>query len=316
MTGHWRPAHPGDAPDPWVLAVDERYYGFTTQVADRAKPGWINVPVLTSDDGGSSWNLLGDALPELPSWAVSGNTWAPAVHAIETSFVLYYTVTRRRGGLQSISVATASTPEGPYVDTSRQPLVCQRWRGGSIDPSPFVSPTGDRYLYWKSDDNRRGWPTSLWVQPLTADGRSFAPASSPVRLLRATAPWEHGVIEGPVMTAVTNGDGHDYFLFYGASQWDRETSAIGYATCAGPTGPCTKVTVDAPWLATSSSEVGPVGPAGPAFTVSAGAPYASTQPFFCHGWYGGAPGYANGSVRALWRATVDFRSGRPELVRE
>jgi hypothetical protein len=191
--------------------------------------------------------------------------------------------------------------------------VCQTSRGGSIDPSPFRSPSGSLYLQWKSDDNRYGNPTSLWAQPLNSSGLSFVKRSSPIRLLSATAAWEGGIVEGPTMTGVLLNGSYRYFLFYGASQWDTASAGIGYATCGGPTGPCTKVTTSSAWLGTGAPGVGAIGPSGPAFFVATGtSPFASLQRIAYHGWFGGtAPGYANGSVRALWKDSVDFASGVP-----
>jgi beta-xylosidase len=313
------PAYGGDFPDPSVVVVNGTYYAFSTQVWDSQRSRWTNVQELQSSDA-VTWSPAAvttgygtDALPQLPRWAKTGNTWAPAVIQIGSGFVMYYTVTNASNGLQCISRATSSTPQGPYADGSSGPLVCQTGRGGSIDPSPFRSPAGSLYLHWKSDDNRYGNPTALWAQPLNTAGTSFQNRSSPTRLLSATAAWENGIIEGPTMTGVwLNGSNH-YFLFYGAGSWDTASAGIGYATCAGPTGPCTKVTSATAWLATGSPGVGAIGPSGPDFFVPSGASsFASSQTIAYHGWFGGtAPGYPNGSVRALWKDYVDFASGAP-----
>ena len=136
------------------------------------------------------------------------------------------------------------------------------------------------------------------------------------KLLSATENWENGVIEGPTVTAVARPDGSfAYFIFYGASYWDDASAGIGYATCTGPTGPCTKVTTDAnggAWMKTTSP--GPVGPSGPTFFVAPGvSTFATTQQLAYHGWYG-AIGYPSGGVRALWRDAVDFSTGIPVVV--
>jgi beta-xylosidase len=51
----------------------------------------------------------------------------------------------------SISVATSASPDGPFVDRSTGPLVCQTHLGGSIDPAPFVDEGCSRWLVWKSN---------------------------------------------------------------------------------------------------------------------------------------------------------------------
>src|SRR5436305_83944 len=140
-------AYGGDFPDPFVFVNGGRYYAYSTQVFTSGR--WTNVPVMTSTNL-TSWSAITDALPTLPGWARSGNTWAPAVVARSGRYLLYYTTTEGSSGRQCISVATATTPTGPYHDSSTGPLVCQRTLGGSIDPYPFVDANGSLYLLWKS----------------------------------------------------------------------------------------------------------------------------------------------------------------------
>ncbi len=77
-----------------------------------------------------------------------------------------------RDGAQCISIATAASPAQQFVDHSSAPLICQVPGGGSIDPSPFVSPNGERFLMGKS--NVDGAATLL-ARKMAADGLSFAP---------------------------------------------------------------------------------------------------------------------------------------------
>ena len=325
-------AYPGDFPDPFVLNAGEAYFAFSTQVAGDSG-GWINVPVLRSSNGLSGWAPPPsgpDALPDLPAWARSGNTWGPSVVRTGAArFVLYYTVTNDESGLQCISRATSSVPQGPYTDQSSGPLVCQSSLGGSIDPNPFRAPDGTLYLLWKSDNNRLGNPTTLWARRLTPDGRSFG-SSRAHALLSADSGWENGIIEGPAMTAVAatgaspeygSAPGHRYYLLYGAGDWASSSAGIGYAICSGPLGSCTKMTTTAPWLATGSGATGAIGPASPSFYVlGSSSPYSATQKLAYHGWFcrpgttcSPPTGYAGGAVRAMWINTVGF-STSPLLV--
>ena len=58
------------------------------------------------------------------------------------------------------------------------PLVCQPDLGGSIDPQPFVDPSGTPYLYWKSNGGPvLPLPAVIWAALLSPDGSSLA--SSP-----------------------------------------------------------------------------------------------------------------------------------------
>jgi beta-xylosidase len=290
-------AYGGDFPDPSVLRVGGVYYAYSTNVAG------VNVPVMSSTDL-VSWTPTSEALPPLPGWASPGRTWAPAVLARGGVYVLYYTVTQTSSGRQCISVATAASPAGPFRDTSSGPLVCQLDRGGSIDPYVFTDSNGSSYLLWKSDDNALGRPTSLWGRALAAGGVGFGSFSSPVRLLTQTAAWQAPAIEGPAMVR----SGSTYYLFYGANNWDSASSAIGYATCSRPLGPCLDRSTTGPWFATDPSGTGPVGPQGPTvFTDTAGRLRLGFAA------WNGPVGYASGGVRALWTARLSFVYGKPTL---
>ena len=52
----------------------------------------------------------------------------------------YSARSRAPGGarLQCLGVAVAPSPDGPFVDNATSPAGCDAWRGGSIDPDPFV----------------------------------------------------------------------------------------------------------------------------------------------------------------------------------
>ncbi|MGH9009665.1 MAG: glycoside hydrolase family 43 protein [Acidimicrobiia bacterium] len=295
-TGARKPAYDRDFPDPHLLLVGRTYYAYSTQV------GETNVPVMKSSDL-TRWSRRSDALPRLPDWASPGSTWAPTVLAQGSAYVLYYTVRQTSSGRQCVSAATGAEPDGPFRDTSRGPLVCQRSRGGSIDPSVFTDASGTTYLLWKSDDNAEGRKTSLWARPLTADGVGFVRSSVPVRLLTQTARWQAPAIEGPSM--VRSDD--TYYLFYGAGGWDSSTSAIGYATCRSPLGPCTDRTTSRPWLDSDPDGDAPVGPQGPSLFVDRD---GRTRLGFAA--WNGRVGYPKG-VRSLWTAPLSFDDGVPRL---
>jgi len=112
----WSPALPNDFPDPSVLYWNGTYYGFATQSFSTGPV--TNIQVATSSDG-VHWTPSGiDALPVLPPWAETGDTWAPSVayDAVDGEFVMYYTATEASTGAQCIGVATApgNDPTGPY----------------------------------------------------------------------------------------------------------------------------------------------------------------------------------------------------------
>jgi hypothetical protein len=219
--------HPFDFPDPHILREGDAYYAFGTN-----GPAGV-VQVVASTDL-TAWDVQGSALAAVPGWAHEGFTWAPAAIRTWTGFSLFYTVRDEASGRQCISRATAAAPGGPYVDRSTGPLVCQLDEGGSIDPSPFVAEDGTLHLTWKSEGEVAGGSARIWSAPLTPDGGALAWFPTP--LLTVDEAWEGRTIEGPSMARTASG----WILIYSGNRWDSGSYATGYATCAGPTGPCTK----------------------------------------------------------------------------
>jgi beta-xylosidase len=290
------PVYAGDFPDASVLLAGGVYWAYATGSAGR------NLQAMSSPDL-QSWTGPVDPLPQLPTWAIAGYTWAPGVIQIGGRYIMYYTVRDAELGKQCISVATSATPAGPFVDTSAGPLICQTADGGSIDANPYLDPvSGNRYLIWKSDDNSIGQRTHLWAQQLAPTGLSFAPGSTPSLLLTESATWQYPTVEGPTMIR----HGGRYYLFYGANNYDTASSAIGYATSSSLLGAYTNRSRAGPWLGTSGNAQGPQGPM--IFTDASGA----TRMAFA-AWYG-LVGYENGGVRSLWTGVLGFtRTGTPTL---
>jgi beta-xylosidase len=282
---------PGDFADPFVLHAGGSYYAFATGTRGQ------HLQVARSRVL-AAWTPLRDPLPLLPAWAKDdgGLTWAPSVLARRDGYVLYYTTRDARSGFQCISRATAREPGGPYVDRSSQPLVCQRELCGSIDASPFVDRDGAAYLLWKSDENALACRKAprIWSQRLTDDGRALV--GRPRTLLERDRSWEGDIVEGPSMVL------HDgrYYLFYSANWYASSEYAIGYATCEGPTGGCTKVTTGAPFLASSGGVLGPGGQ-----ELFTGADGGLLMAY--HAWTAPRTTYQQGGARSLRLARIDFR---------
>ncbi len=284
------PVYDANFPDPGVIRAGSTWYAYGTN-------GPIgNVPYLTSPDL-VTWTEGGDALPGLGPWAEPGNTWAPEVVALPGGgYALYYTARSTEAGLQCVGVAVSDRPEGPFVDRSDRPLICEADEGGSIDASPFLDEDGTLYLYWKNDGNHIGEPTHLYGRRLTPDGLKLT--GERVRLLTNTAPWHKHVIEAPQMV---RHDGRLY-LFYSAGAFDSDEYAAGYATCEGPLGPCADA-AENPILRSTARAAGP----GHSFLVTT--PGGETWLLY-HAW----PPDAVGSVepgRLLWMDRVDWVDGKP-----
>ncbi|MGD0880272.1 MAG: glycoside hydrolase family 43 protein [Acidimicrobiales bacterium] len=288
--------YPFDFPDPDVLEVGSTYYAYATNSVAG------NIQIIESQDL-THWDVVGDALPNLPAWAVPDATWAPAVVEVGGTFNLYYAaaVAGPQGGEECISVATATQPQGPFVDDSKAPLECQASLGGSLDPSPFQDADGNLYLQWKSE-GANGQPATIWSEQLDATGTGFVQGSgstptTPTALIGADQSWEAGVVEAPDL--VENA-GH-YFLFYSGNYWSSSDYGVGVATCTGPLGPCTKP-LSQPIL---SSGPGMDGPGSESvFTDATGTTWIAFD-----GYIPGAVGYPNS--RDLFLRKLDLSGTVP-----
>lgn len=224
-------------PDPHIVEHQGEFVAYATNAG-------INLPMLTSRDL-IHWSWVNgadgkrrDGMPELAPWVKEGFTWAPEVMNVGGKWLLYYTANHRKRNVQCLGVAAADNPRGPFRDSSAEPLVCQFDLGGTIDANPFRDKDGKLYLYYKSDGNRVGKKTMIWGQRLSDDGLSVAGA--PAALVEDDRKWEWKLVEAPTM--VRSPAGHQLFFsaaFYGWDPKERLSRyATGYATCAGPLGPC------------------------------------------------------------------------------
>jgi len=287
-------------PDPSVLRVGRVYYAYATAT------GGAYLPVMTStdlrvwttrraagaaEDGGEPG--ANDALPSPARWALDRTPgtrlgveiWAPGVAHLAGRYVAYYAVRVRATPRRfCISYAISPSPDGPFIDTTSGPLVCDQDTAGSIDPAPFVDPrTGRPWLLWKSEGVPFHRATRIWARPLNASGTGFAPHTRPQELLKTSLQWEGAVIESPSMVR----HGGAYWLLYSANHWDSSRYAIGVARCSGPAGPCVKAPT--PLLASRGTRLGPGGPS--AFTGPGGRLYmayaAWTSPYTSYPAYPG-----------------------------
>lgn len=197
--------------------------------------------------------------------------WAPGVIQIGSTWYAYYAV--RTGpdpqtpgggfGRFCISVATSTSPLGPFRDYSTGPVQCQSVAtdpAGSIDPYPYRDPSGRLFLLWKASGKIGASESSLQAVELGTNGRP-KPGAPVVKLLSTsrTYGWEGSTIENPAMI---NYRGTTY-LFYSAN-WFGTTDtaghspyATGYAICpSGPLKPCTRPTPKTPLLSSTATEYG------------------------------------------------------------
>jgi hypothetical protein len=271
-------AYSDNFPDPSVVRDGSTFYAFGTST------GGSYLPVMTSTDlatwtarpsypqpacvGGAVDPFFNDAFPCPASWGqdrpvggrLTKEVWAPGAAKVGNTWLVFYSMRISTSPDRfCLGLATSGGPLGPYTDSSAAPFHCDSDPVGSIDPQPFVDDNGTPYLIWKSE----GFPcpvcepTKLWSQQLSPDGMSFAPGSTQTELLSTNHPdattWEGTVIETPAMVRY---QGH-VLLFYSGNIWHSTAYGIGWADCASPTGPCTKMTSTTPLRTSNASENGP-----------------------------------------------------------
>ncbi|MGI8703083.1 MAG: glycoside hydrolase family 43 protein [Candidatus Limnocylindrales bacterium] len=305
-------------PDPDVLQVEGTFYAYATTNAGPGVPNSRNFQAARSTDL-IEWEVLEDAMPELPSWSgltplfgidPHEATWAPDVSLIGDRFVMHYTAPaldmERPDGrpAQCIGVAEADSPEGPFVDTREEPLVCQADLGGSIDGAYFRDEDGTQYLVWKNDGNCCARPTNFFLQELSEDGMELEGEVTQLEGLEDDNAWEAGVIEAPTIVV------HDetYYMFYSGNGFATHAYAVGYATAEEVIGPYTDAEEN-PILATDLETARDLGLAGPGHqTVFED--HDGDLWMAYHAWPSVAIGTADPG-RQLWLDELVFEDGKP-----
>lgn len=267
-TPGWEPFTPaqpyrGDFPDPSVIRIGSRF------IAHATNTHGLTLPTLISTDLRVWWarpataaNPTGDGLLRTASWSDgstkpggrwSAEVWAPTVTRLgKDRYVLAYSTRvqstwKRR---MCVSVATARTPWGPFVDRSRKPLVCPR--NGAIDPQVFKPRRGKPMLIWKVDHR----PARIYTRMMKRNGTAFARKSKAHLMVRVAQRWEGGVVENPGMIRYRG----RYYLFYSGNHYATGRYAVGYVVCRTIFGRCHRPR-KGPLLASHGKLAGPGGAA-------------------------------------------------------
>jgi beta-xylosidase len=291
-----------DAPDPFIVRHGSTYYAFTTGTT------WGNhIGILQANDAdgpfqtitGQSWGS--SAFPSVhwsnapAAWQVPGTQLAPAVLERDGTWILYYSAQRRTTGEWCLAMATASQPQGPYVDrTGNTPWYCLDAYGGAVDPNPYVGSGENVWLHFKSNTGSRAMSARLWAMQLNPAGT--APTAAPRTILTqnsAQYPWEK-TIENPQMVVR---DGRRY-LFYSGNLWNSSGYAMNYAVCDRVDGGCRRAR-STPFLKSYGAVKGPGG--GAAFSDSSGSWWLTF-----HAWGPGCYSYSCGGKRKLYVKPLTF----------
>lgn len=291
------PVIPVDFPDPHVVAFDGVYYAYAT----RAPVGGIHYQVATSANL-VDWEVLGDAMPQLPSWADPAQTWAPSVWETSAGYVMYFSAVRKDNGEACIAMSVASAPEGPFVAVTDTPTICTP-ETYTIDGSPLEE-GGRRYLTFTTLED----PGSrMWLQELTADGLALVGDRLPLGAA-ADQPWEGDTVENPFI--LRRGD--TYYLFYSGNSYRRPEYAVGYATASTLHGPY----VDAPKnpILRGDTSVPRLGrPAGTGGQSIFEDPDGDLWVAY-HAWDAQRVGYEVGGERTMWIDEIMFEDGVPVVM--
>lgn len=204
--------------DPYVLYYGGKYYAYGTRVN--------GFEVYISEDLKQWKRNDNKALSPEDSWGTRWY-WAPEVYYVKSKnlFYMFYSVD------EHICVATSTSPEGPFVQREKKPIVADE---KGIDTSFFIDDDGTPYLYYV----RFTGGNVIWVAEMNDDLTSIKKETL-TKCISATEPWEkkQGTIaEGPSLLK----KGNTYYLIYSANHYESKDYAVGYATASSPKGPWTK----------------------------------------------------------------------------
>ena len=305
------PVYTDNFPDAHIVQHNGEFIAYATNSG-------INLPMLTSRNL-VTWTPVVhpanprqrlDGMPVLAPWVKEGRTWAPEVMQVGVKWLLYYTAHHAKRKVQCVGVAVADNPKGPFRDTANEPLVCQYGEGGTIDANPFRDTDGQLYLYYKSDGNAVGKTSFIWGQRLSPDGMKVT--GQPVALVKDDQPWEYKLVEAPAMVRAPTG----YQMFYSAAYygWDPKERlsryATGYATCAGPLGPCTDAPENPILNSFNERQAGCLsGPGHPAIFQAMGRHFIAF-----HAWAATSGCRKSDDERYLYIAPLFWKDGKPQIA--
>jgi beta-xylosidase len=140
-------------PDPTTIrGKDGFWYAFGTQnpvFQSQGEDGERMLPILRSADL-VTWTYGGQVFTPAtqPAWHNGSRLWAPDIRYVSGRYHVYYSVP----GRNTVGLATAPTPTGPWTDAGAvlpDPSGCPT---GNIDQALFTDTDGTHYLYWGSYD--------------------------------------------------------------------------------------------------------------------------------------------------------------------
>lgn len=236
------------AADPQVITYKNKYYMYATNANKNYDCSYLQC---WSSENLTDWANEGICFqPDRDNWCIDG-LWAPEVIEKNGTFYLYFSgykifpedngnpPLRFRG--HQISVATSSSPTGPFIEVKNtlDPLEAKFATSyAAIDPSPFIDDNGDAYLLITKDQqyiNEEDIHSSILIGKLKdnmvelegiSDGlinndEAFKLLIEPNNDFENINKSNHSWNEAPFMAKRNE----KYYLFYSANYYeDREYS--------------------------------------------------------------------------------------------
>ncbi|MDR2832507.1 MAG: glycoside hydrolase family 43 protein [Streptococcaceae bacterium] len=290
-----------DFPDPSALFYQGIYYAYATADNRSATRKNSSILVSTSIDN-EHYSTAKSAIAKLPSWIdATRGFWAPEVVFLNGKFVMYFSPIDKKTGLRVLAVATSKFPDHGFV-VENNPLLSDVDKQGYIDASVFTDNNGKNYLLFKNEGNQQGKSSSIWIQPLSADGLKITGKKQ--KLLESTQipnpPNNDNKIMVPLIENpyLIQKDGV-YTLFFSAGNWMSKNYFTGYAQTTSLDKP---FTYKGPLVTTASMGGEGYGVGG----LSAGKDLNGFYLLF-HGWTSPSEtSYEQFGKRVLFRAHLDW----------
>lgn len=232
---------PHNVHDPAIIKIGEYYYSYSTDVGYgiTVRSG---LQIRKSKDL-VEWTFVGwvfNTLPPLGSNFITGfggtpfnSLWAPCVVKVGTEYRLYYSLTCSLPRLSVIGMATATNPEGPWVEkgivvTSKNDASIQT---NAIDPSVIIANNGQHWMMYGS-----AWDGIYTLQLDPATGLALNNGEKGTRIANRgfTAGKYNGNIEGADI--IYNSTLNKYFLFI-AYDWLQTKYNVRVMRGDNPNGP-------------------------------------------------------------------------------
>ncbi|MFP4287463.1 MAG: family 43 glycosylhydrolase [Candidatus Izemoplasmataceae bacterium] len=136
--------------DPTIIKAEDGYfYVYATEDFFDYETGVRYVAVHRSKDL-ITWEDMGDAFTEKPTWKGNGFIWAPDIQYFNGQYYMYYSLSVWGDPNPGIGVATSDTPYGPFTDHGKLFDSNDIGVGNSIDPFVYTTDEGEKWMFWGS----------------------------------------------------------------------------------------------------------------------------------------------------------------------